>query len=421
MQLLGVGVSVMSHINIGRAGRPRASDKAKRAILPEHPAGLKEFTDLFQKPLRVLRTLRAECSRITPGVPAERTANMRAGYFVRSTSAPIMAALIWSQAAQVQATETLVDKLPPEITIIIDNAKDIAGVYSGIKGTIDAAKAIGQILGIYTPFSQEEAFTELHRRLDALATKLDTQGKALDWKINATLRERRLSTLLTTVVRAERYLKSGMPFDDNTPGVYESEEAVRESGLDTPFLRFFVESVTGQNGTGWKAYIKGPEVDNENQVYDWRLGVPALMQLISLRLMVIAALDPNFTTNRAFQTDLLHYRTVLLSQYKKMTEGVRCNQHLTNSYASYDSPDPYDSYYTVVCADIHTGAWEFSGPFYIEGSFTSEPEWRRFVEINPEEEALRREVLLKMPLFQMRSMIDIVLVCQRRTGPDEGQ
>lgn len=95
----------MSHVDIIRMEGPCVSAKAERAMLREHPAVLIEWTDVFQNPVRVLGTLLAKFSRIMLGIPAERTNNMRAGKFVRSTWVLTVAALIWSQPAQVQAAD----------------------------------------------------------------------------------------------------------------------------------------------------------------------------------------------------------------------------------------------------------------------------------------------------------------------------
>lgn len=337
-----------------------------------------------------------------------RIANMRASYFVRSIWAVILAALIWSQAPQVQAAEPL----PPEIKLIADYAIDIAGVYSGITGTIDATKVIGDILGVkWPPSYQENQFRLLHEKLDELASKLDTLGRALDWKIDVNNQDMRLHTMLATVDQAGRANKLGMPFMDRD-GLL-SDIAVRNAGSENQFLRYFVESVTGQKGTGWKAYIKDrPDVNNFNYVYDWRLGVPALMQLMSLRLMIIAAIDPKFTKDMAFRTDLMGYRHALLSQYKKMIDGVRCSR----PYVKVPYLDEWSYYltYTVACADIHVGTYEISDPFDFYAPSYPEPEsgpdWQQFANevLKPMEETLKRRVLLTMPLFQMRSMSDML-------------
>src|SRR5262249_53774256 len=118
------------------------------------------------------------------------------------------------------------------------------------------------------------------------------------------------------------------------------------------FQRAFIDSAT--QGL-WRWVIPDRAVVTDNFVYDWRLGVPALMQTIAMRLQVIAAEDPNFRTDSIFAQELSMHRAALKEHMQKMIAGIRCgwreDREPSEGY-------PYTYEFTVACADINTGASE---------------------------------------------------------------
>jgi hypothetical protein len=86
-----------------------------------------------------------------------------------------------------------------------------------------------------------------------------------------------------------------------------------------------------------------------NSFYDWRLGISALLRVISYRLVVLAAFHPDFRNDGYGWTDLDDYRVALTNHYKMMLKGVRCRTTygLGSTRAEVTEWDR--------CADIHTG------------------------------------------------------------------
>lgn len=81
-----------------------------------------------------------------------------------------------------------------------------------------------------------------------------------------------------------------------------------------------------QDYYSWLHYIKDdldPQGPNDS-TYDWRLGLPALMQLIKYRLFVLAAFHPNFRVDGYGFSQLKEYRDELVWHYDKMLKGLRC-------------------------------------------------------------------------------------------------
>lgn len=164
-----------------------------------------------------------------------------------------------------------------------------------------------------------------------------------------------------------------------------------------------------------------PPVQN-TMVYDWRIGVPSLMQLIALRLQIIAAVLPEFKTTGHIDSELRVHRDALLSQYTKMVNGVRCGYQEyvfdKTEVSSFDFSAKVVSRYRefhVECVDIHTEQAARDTFFYDEqvqgcdAFCAAQMKLRRdstFNQINAILPVLRREVMRSLPLFEMRSLID---------------
>jgi hypothetical protein len=162
---------------------------------------------------------------------------------------------------------------------------------------------------------------------------------------------------------------------------------------------------------------KGP-----NSYYDWRLGIPAMLQSISDRLLVIADLDPNFAIDGSYNSELKTYRDKLIEHYNRMLNGVRC-----------DVPIPAGSRFSYIwypCADIHTGlstrafrSKETCNSYYVYGLFWTDPlldtETLCGAVSEDDQEVfadLRREVIRRMPLYEMKSVIDTLFLYMHPMG-----
>src|SRR5213075_2402815 len=86
----------------------------------------------------------------------------------------------------------------------------------------------------------------------------------------------------------------------------DAAETLRLGGAT--FYRPNNEKITGGVG-GWKLVVKYSNDDllpdaAGTMVWDWRLGIPALLEVISYRITVIAAIDPNFQNDHRYDVEL---------------------------------------------------------------------------------------------------------------------
>jgi hypothetical protein len=285
---------------------------------------------------------------------------------------------------------------------IVGFAQKISKVYSGFSGTFNAAEFLGRILGIL------DKEVNLKNELDKLHRHLDKLGAALDKRSVKLHQADQLGLNLHMVEVAAQNTDLGMPFNQNTDGVNVAGGYIKAAMQPLYFERYFVESATdGETQGAWKKVISGATPDSDGFVYDWRVGVPHLMQLIALRLAILPIIDQNFNKDWVFKEELIGYWQTLHEHYVKMIKGVDCN------YILYYA-DPLwvlhgDTWLTidVACADIYTGLAainQFETTAY--SFFEPHDDWHSKLSRNQQE--LRSQVLLKLPLFEMQSMMDLL-------------
>jgi Ricin-type beta-trefoil lectin domain len=159
----------------------------------------------------------------------------------------------------------------------------------------------------------------------------------------------------------------------------------------------------GMNYLGYTKSDLYPQ--SNNMTYDWRLGIPALLQVIAYRLNVIAAIDPNFRYDGLFTKDLKLYRDILIEHYNKMLKGVKCAAEFPASFSK------------IRCADIYTGystiAWRGGSSDYVGVEFDSlfwSNTLSRGTIANPSVTEvitqLKAMLTSRMPLFELKAMID---------------
>ena len=183
-------------------------------------------------------------------------------------------------------------------------------------------------------------------------------------------------------------------------------ETLRDGG--GAFIRPYDEKVTdGDWGVVWKSSVKYTKDDlllqTGDMIYDWRLGIPVLLEVISYRLQFIAAIDPNFRNNDgddSYDGELEDYRSNLIDHLDKMLKGIKYGVAQPKGTAL---PSHY-----AACADIRTGIAAIEwGP--------------RGGQPLPDPQAvlarLQGEVMRAMPLFEVRAMID-TLSLYIHGGPD---
>jgi hypothetical protein len=237
---------------------------------------------------------------------------------------------------------------------------DWSGAISNLYGTYQAATAIAQAIGLLQDPNQD-----ILNELQALHQQIDGVASAISWYIAEDAREKRLTDLRDGVFVTNDAVSNGRSVDWFALGLTTSN-IVSEGGIDTAFKRFYVDSDTDGaavyspqiGGLTWKTVISYSKADllyDNKYVYDWRLGLPALLQLIALRLQLMAMQDPNFTTDGAFHDELMGYHDTLLQHLQTMTAGIRCNTEVVPPFTS-DGGSVYPNYeFWVSCADIYTG------------------------------------------------------------------
>lgn len=290
---------------------------------------------------------------------------------------------------------------------LLKTANKLSNLFSKFGGTVGAINTALQLILMEDPNQQ-------------LKNHFDRIASAITVHFDRKFYEDHLGTVLSAVEDVRIARDMGRKVDIGSYSDVSSRASVLAE-VNSASTRIFSEEATSGY---WNRFISQPP--HTDEVYDWRIGVPSLMQLIALRLVVIAAIDPNFRSDNYFDNELLeYYRQALLGHYKKMAEGVQCGHNVKAVRHNSRSVN-------VACADVYTGleatAWvDVQGhPGCGTRTIFEEPDPR---EVRPcvslwEREALRKyyeakekamvekettlklEVLHQMPFFEMRSMID---------------
>jgi Ricin-type beta-trefoil lectin domain len=319
--------------------------------------------------------------------------------------------------------------IPDELKQLTEGAASIGAIYSGVGTALQTLQALLSAAGVLTNDTEV-----LKQQLQALSNKLDFIAGALSWQFSEAERENHFADSLFDVTDAAEQARLGTSFTPNSPSAANSGRNAFDALTDNKFKRLFSEAATNGDGQ-WKNFMwQRPQVDN-GFVYDWRLGVPMMMQLISLRLQVIAALDQNFTRDHVFDQELGVYRAALQTQMQKIKDGVQCNT------IRIDPSDPYTTTWSltfqVTCADLYTGSsrmgsqwgdpnqtWPNAAGRCIyyrpsddgaSGSWVTDvacvendPEYKAWYQANvgAMEDSFKLQIIQATPAFQMQRMID---------------
>jgi hypothetical protein len=308
------------------------------------------------------------------------------------------------------------DELFDGLSELWDDAKTVTNYYSKIAGVISAAETLGHLLGLLAP--AEDPSKKVIAAVNATA-----QG--LSWQIADSLMEQRYANLLSTIQTIDTFTRSGRTYDFDSPGYQASIESVNQ--MVEPSTYWYVSVPQGNDGgslsypftlpqlphtTTWKSVISTrPTVDGMNRVYDWRRAVPLLMKMISMRLFVIGTVDPSFRTDHSFDSELGGYRVALKEHYDRLSAGIQCAS-ANFQYAANRAIPVFGC--NVVCADIYTGISAISSftPTTPPAGqpWTSMPcstvKSTQFTSYRNAVNSTAWAVRSKLPLFQLRSMID---------------
>ncbi len=332
---------------------------------------------------------------------------------------------------------------------------DIAGALSNYYTVVQAAVALLQALGYLN--SQDQT-----AQLQALMQQVTSGTSTTIWFEAEKDREARLSTLLIDIATIHDRLNAGLPVDW---GSYDRNEAdiVNSGGNTTAFElyaassppRFFDAPLSDPDRFGslvyWPEVVHFAPADAQpsqvglfdtgggdcpncgGTVFDWRLGLPAFMQLIALRIQVMGMEDANFTKDRRFHDELTVYHDRLVTILRAMNNGIRCNTQAVelvpgaldhevvlgpevdlrtfNPCPTSTSCSPIR--YHIGCADIFSGLHEMHNLRFdcLVGDCPQVQDDQAFAawydaNITPIQKAARIDVLNMTPWFSVQVLID---------------
>jgi hypothetical protein len=154
---------------------------------------------------------------------------------------------------------------------------------------------------------------------------------------------------------------------------------------------------------------------NVETVYDWRLGVPHLLHILSMRIQVIAAADQGLRQRPSprFSGELLGYKVVLEEHVTAMAEGVQCARFFydgsiyTSQFLHDHMPLAYWPTVLVACADLHSGVNRLRWVPLHDRTYSNDAigslDTSRYVAYHEAE--LRRAVTDALPFPEMQRMI----------------
>jgi hypothetical protein len=305
---------------------------------------------------------------------------------------------------------------------LFDDAKVVANFYSGAGAVISGAETLGHLLGILAP--PEDPSVKIIKALNQIAV-------GLSWQISEEALETSYGNMQAAIQTIDTATRLGMTYGLSSPGYQDSVSSVAD--VEQPIQYQHVSTTDGNRGgdlsfptvmlgtvkTNWKTLISDrPPVDGMNLVYDWRRAVPLLMKMISMRLFVIGIVDPNFRTDHVFDTELTAHREALKGHYDTISKGIKCASHdFVDAQKFHSNPAGCN----IVCADIYTGIsaittfrQDVNAPGAIganplpgfENYFCSQVQKSQPAAYANAVNSLAWKVRSKLPLFQLRSMID---------------
>jgi hypothetical protein len=254
-------------------------------------------------------------------------------------------------------------------------ADKYGGYFSKAKAGLDTVNTILDFLDI--PLLQGAG-----SEFDELSAQMNQLGSTFTWYVNALNQDQNWAALNASLTVARQQTEQHM-LDDSVPQFDASSAAFASSAqltaqLSSPmtFLRYWnpraYQHYSWGHGWVWDTWrnliplserldgepvlgsdLQGVDLGADDQtkqfVYDWRLGVPAMMMAIATRIQILALANPDLDI-ATFREELMAHRKVLLAHASRMRNGVKCKT-VDNIEVGYQPHGTVE----VVCADIHTG------------------------------------------------------------------
>jgi hypothetical protein len=280
----------------------------------------------------------------------------------------------------------LLGETASDLGSLVKGVNDIVGAVANLYGAFQAAQALLQAFDI---INTPDPNAEVLQRLDQLSAHVDAVAGALQYNLQDMYRTGRLNTLTTSTLDLQGVAKNVWPVacnsrvapcqplqkDYNYWDTWDDtwSQQVNDGASDPAFHRLYDDSRTnGASATGsfgsftWKDVITYTKSDllpdaSGNNVYDWRVPLPALLQLEAVRLALFASEDPKFQHDRwsRFGPQLKRMHDDLLRHLYILEGGLKCNT-VPSSFVTQGGgrqpPPPVVTYYSkIACADIFTG------------------------------------------------------------------
>jgi hypothetical protein len=298
----------------------------------------------------------------------------------------IVLASLWIPVVAFADSTVDTKRAPSNIKLISNKAKELSGYYSTAKTALEVAGALGEALGVIKPHDANAQFNALHDHLNTVAT-------GINWQATKNFIDAQRGPAIWAITNLKRD-KTAMRGSNEDQDSGSAAETLSLGG--GAFNRPYNKKDTDGWWRGSITYTKEELLPQPGDlVYDWRLGIPALLEVISYRLQFIAAIDPNFRNNDSYDEELERYRSTLERHLKNMLAGIKCAR---NYISGYPIPPLWQ-----VCADIRTGIEAIEW-------------WPRIGQPMPDPQAihdkLRSEIMRAMPIFEVRAMIDTLYLYQ---------
>jgi hypothetical protein len=250
----------------------------------------------------------------------------------------------------------------PATLAAFSTAVQIAGYAAKAKGAYETVKGIIGFLSREKVPTQQEQFDALHRHLDDI-------GISMVAAVGQSFQDLRVAWATSAIQQANQELQEGRLVLPGSNPDNKSLEAVNFAKQESSFQR----------------KLKG----KEGLTYDWRVGLPHLMYVISARLVVLAAMDPHFQSNGRFRNYLIDMRDSLAFHMTKMESGVKCRKNVLRGECLWgifncgDNTPPWNE-----CVDTVSGMEE------------------EVIDTKTPLDELSRRLRRRMPFFEARAMID---------------
>jgi len=250
------------------------------------------------------------------------------------------------------------DQLPKIIKQLVAAGASATKTFSGVSTAVGIAEKALQFIGVL-----EDDAAATKSDLAALSDQLNQLAGAITWGITEEARERIYGNVVGDLLSVQdAFNLHQTPIAVSSALAVDSQNSVIQAEQPIFYQRLFLEHANDgepirNNDFGsisWKGVIRDRPATSNGWVYDWRLGVPWMVRLVAMRLPVIAAEDPNFPFDGAFNADLEQYAQALSDQEQQMIDGIRCN---TLRLDVLEDPFimPQASDFFVACADIYSG------------------------------------------------------------------